>query len=430
MFRFYKYIKPNWYFATKVKSAASPVYFPNYDELPNYWKQQIVLDKNYSDSESSLWDAAWQAFNLGFISTDQQAIPALSDHSHALRDEYRFILKYFGLKWGLFTLFFRSLSSKNPIIEWYSFWVTIFNYPRRLTWKILPNRIDHHHKRRHHKLSVVMATRDRPNHINILLKQLCNQANYIDEVIVVDQSSKYNPYSQGQYDFKLRVLYQPKLGQWTARNAGIRAAKGDWILLCDDDIKPSAHWLQAHIQTMRQWNADISTGALFNESPDLSKYQPYKYSEQFCGNTLVKKSIFEKIGLFDTTFDLARGGDAEFGLRAYQAGLKNIWSRDAYVIDLKASQGGLRAAGNWSAYRPTSLLKLRPLPSILYFYFSCFSLERAVITYFIHVPMSFFVSKKYPKIGKVTSLAIFFMGLPIWTCLAIISFFKAKRMIQ
>jgi GT2 family glycosyltransferase len=81
---------------------------------------------------------------------------------------------------------------------------------------------------------------------------------------------------------------------------------------------------------------------------------------------MIKRDVFNKIGLFDRQFEKQRMGDGEFGLRAYLNGLKNISNPKSKRIHLKVSEGGLRQMGSWDAWRPKNLFSPRPIPSVLY----------------------------------------------------------------
>ena len=86
------------------------------------------------------------------------------------------------------------------------------------------------------------------------------------------------------------------------------------------------------------------------------------------GNVLVKKEVFQNIGMFDTKFEKQRMGDGEYGLRAYLAGYRNISNPNAKRIHLKIGQGGLRQMGSWDGWRPKKFFGPRPVPSILYLF--------------------------------------------------------------
>ena len=74
------------------------------------------------------------------------------------------------------------------------------------------------------------------------------------EVIVVDQSNKCDDRKEIAFkEFKgnLRVIRTSSKGRSVAKNVGMREAKGDIILFCDDDIVPRDDFLQVHLRNHR-----------------------------------------------------------------------------------------------------------------------------------------------------------------------------------
>src|SRR5438067_13338098 len=90
-------------------------------------------------------------------------------------------------------------------------------------------------------VSVVVATRDRPQRLRALLDSLAAQDGPPFELIVVDDASGEPVAAEG-----VRVIRMPAhSGPGPARNAGWRATGGDLIAFMDDDCTARPRWLDA-----------------------------------------------------------------------------------------------------------------------------------------------------------------------------------------
>ncbi len=110
-------------------------------------------------------------------------------------------------------------------------------------------------------ISVVVATRDRPQKLNHLLEAL--EAQTLDrgrfEIIVVDDGSK-PPVSLR--DGRLVLLREAGVERCRARNAGAAAASGELLLFLDDDMVPAPGCLAAHCEAHRNWPQCVVIGAV------------------------------------------------------------------------------------------------------------------------------------------------------------------------
>lgn len=96
------------------------------------------------------------------------------------------------------------------------------------------------------RVSVVVATRDRPESLDQCLGSLQASEHDSFEVIVVDQSGDdASALVVGRLnDPRIRHMRQPGSGASRARNAGIAAARGAIIAFTDDDCSVPSQWLR------------------------------------------------------------------------------------------------------------------------------------------------------------------------------------------
>jgi glycosyltransferase involved in cell wall biosynthesis len=102
------------------------------------------------------------------------------------------------------------------------------------------------------RISVVVRSYNRLGALAELLEALLGQDHDSFEVVVVDQSTQRPPDELAEVerlaaDPRVRLLRFPPLGGPGARNAGVRAARGELLVFIDDDDLPgSTDWLRRH----------------------------------------------------------------------------------------------------------------------------------------------------------------------------------------
>ncbi len=222
-------------------------------------------------------------------------------------------------------------------------------------------------------ITVVLPTLGRYELLRPVLTQLRKQTIPARQVVVVDQNdphlrdrSLYDEFA----DIGLEVVFQDERGQWISRNEAVRRARGEWIAFIDDDSEIAEDFLEQHLEGLRRYDADLSTGASLAiiGAPVPDNYAFFRVADQWdSGNGMCHRSLFERFGLFDQQFDRQRRGDAEFGLRVQLGGGVVIHNPDAIRIHLKAQEGGLRTFGSLDGFRHRDRTSPLPLPSMVYY---------------------------------------------------------------
>jgi hypothetical protein len=116
--------------------------------------------------------------------------------------------------------------------------------------------------------------------------------------------------------------------------------------------------------------------------------------------------------LFDRQFEKQRGGDGEFGLRAYLAGFNLVSNPNACCEDVKAPSGGLRQMGSWDGWRPKNFFAPRPVPSVLYLTRKYFGNRAAIYAIIMSVfpsviPYRFKRNRKIMALGSILAVFLF-----------------------
>lgn len=165
------------------------------------------------------------------------------------------------------------------------------------------------------------------------------------EVVIADNGSTDDlSGAVARYSDRLSISVVPataRRGVSHARNAGCRAAQGDYIAICDADDVVSPGWLEAFVAASP--TADLLGGSLELErlndpkavrwrdihprSLNVSlRFLPFP---QGC-NVALWRRVFETTGGWDEDL-LAGGDDADFAWRAQLAGLSLVMVEDALV---------------------------------------------------------------------------------------------------
>ena len=140
---------------------------------------------------------------------------------------------------------------------------------------------------------------------------------------------------------ELVVLEEQRPGKSNAVNCALCVARGDLLMLLDDDVSVDPQWLVKHIEAYKQTEfaaiqGRILAGKDFEGRPaDPSRLREYNiplsgYGEQVTTiqgltgtNMSFKRGVFERVGLFDLRLGPGASGfseDTEFSMRIRKAG--------------------------------------------------------------------------------------------------------------
>lgn len=421
LFSFLKYLQPTHYFQQKTKAGTS--IFPNADELPADIINQLQRDTQYLSEEAKAYDLSWQAIQFGYIGT----IETYSSFSKLpLKDNYRFIRKNFHSAWVFFVFLLRLLSFYNPFKECKAWWSTRnVNQLKESDNSIVYKDWDSFSSQiidAKPLVSVIIPTLNRYDYLKAVLKDLEAQDYSNFEVIVVDQSDDFNRAFYDNFNLNFQVINQKEKALWLARNIAIKASKGEWIALSEDDVRINPDWIRMHLKCLDFFNAKISAGVFYPEGQQIPKSRSFfAVASQFAtGNAMLHKTVFKAVGLFDRQFEKQRMGDGEFGMRLYLEGLKSISNPLASCVDVKAGTGGLREMGSWDAFRPSNFFSPRPIPSVLYYFRKYYGNTSARLTLLRTVPISIFPyqfkkNKPLLLIGLIVTILILpIVGFQVW----------------
>lgn len=233
------------------------------------------------------------------------------------------------------------------------------------------------------KVSVIICTRNRAQSIIQCLASIdvaARAASLTDaEIVVIDNASDDDTQSVVQNcaagsSIPVRLEYEPRLGLSIARNRGLRNARGDVLVLTDDDCRLSEDYF---IELLRLYATDtdqalrggrvelgntldlpltIKTDIVrkqWHYSNDSARYE--NLGNCFLGcNLFMSRTVYERLGPIDERFGaggrIPAAEDTEYIFRAYAAGIKLEYVPDIVAFHYHGRKTISDARGLWQNY--------------------------------------------------------------------------------
>jgi GT2 family glycosyltransferase len=225
------------------------------------------------------------------------------------------------------------------------------------------------------------------------------------EIIIVDNGSHDGSveFIKTNYPQVELIQFEHNTGFSVAVNAGIRASRGEYISLLNNDTVCEPNWLSELIAALKK-HPEIGSvgckmlayddrtlldgagdgyrrgglpGRIGHREKDSGQFNEPRYILGACGGAAVyRRCLFEDIGLFDEDY-FAYLEDVDLGLRAQSAGFKCLYVPSAVMYHLGCGTTGsgyhpmvvkLSSQNNWNTIVkniPAPLL-VKFLPQILY----------------------------------------------------------------
>lgn len=200
-----------------------------------------------------------------------------------------------------------------------------------------------------------------------VLKQLRQQTQSIDRIIVVDNGSTDDSALLARRLGAETIELGRNTGFSRAVNCGIRSAGAGWIAVINNDVWPESDWLAKLIERAESANVWFATGKILNATkrdqidgtfdavcrggcawrcgtgrPDSPLWNQVR---EICfapfTAAIFRWELFQEIGFLDETFE-SYLEDIDFGLRCASAGLRGVYEPKAV-----AYHQGSATLGRW-----------------------------------------------------------------------------------
>ena len=213
-------------------------------------------------------------------------------------------------------------------------------------------------------ISVLVSTRDRPEHVVDCVRSILASPASDFEVIVVDQSSAANLDAASAAvgpDPRLRWIPTRTKGLSVSRNIGIAQARAPIIAFTDDDCRIGPTWLPA---IKHAFESDAQLALLFGTVSLRPEDRAVGYAAEFepslrrhfqgrfpdirtqwgvGANMAIRRTVFARVGDFDPLLGagapLLAGEDTDLTIRALAAGFKLEHVPEIGVLHLGIRRG-------------------------------------------------------------------------------------------
>lgn len=246
------------------------------------------------------------------------------------------------------------------------------------------------------RISVIIVNWNRCADLRRLLTDLGSQTQPADEIIVVDNGSTDGSPDTVERDFpKIRLISLHKnMGASFGRNVGIVAAKTELIAILDNDLRIlDRHFLAKVRQSAVQhldcgvisfhqvlgiWSpppaefqgrvmslAELACMAEAGQSP--VPVQAFYYWLFWVGACVIRRDVFDTVGLFDDTFDYG-GEEWDFAYRCHAVRIRLLRDTGLWVVHTHSPQMRSKSARN-PILKNMVIAQARymPLPDLLLF---------------------------------------------------------------
>lgn len=208
--------------------------------------------------------------------------------------------------------------------------------------------------KRDYKVSVIIATYNRSKSVERMLNALSVQnfpAEDYEVIVSIDGSEDGTREMVNSYksNYNLHTIWHPNSGRASACNRGIRDARGEVIIILDDDMEPSRDFIRAHY-TAHQCSMKLGViGAVpiivdQSSSPVVS-YVASKFNSHlkkistpgyriqirdfYSGNFSIRREDMLEVGIFNEEFRIYGNEDVELAHRLLKSGIKIVYDPHA-----------------------------------------------------------------------------------------------------
>jgi len=145
------------------------------------------------------------------------------------------------------------------------------------------------------------------------------------------------------------VVSPSNLGVIGGRNMGLKIikeirSKSDYVMLLDNDQYVQEGWLKQHMEVMEEgeydfigveaWKCNHRFLPVVKLDTQINRAIHNVFNYVGCGGTMMKKEVFEKVGLLDDIFNPCYFEDPDYNMRVFNEGFKIGWNIKARIVHM------------------------------------------------------------------------------------------------
>jgi O-antigen biosynthesis protein len=202
------------------------------------------------------------------------------------------------------------------------------------------------------KISVIVTNWNGLSLLQKNLPQIIEMSPEAQEIIIADDCSenddsvKYLKTLQKKYS-KLRLIANKKnLGFGKTSNNAVFKSTGDLVVLLNNDIYPHKDYIKNSLyhfsdknvfgvgfaeEGHENWARIFWKNGYLQHEPGLSNQKTHISGWVSGGSSIIKKSLFEKLGGFDAVYQPFYSEDLDLGFRAWKSGYTLLWEPKSIV---------------------------------------------------------------------------------------------------
>jgi GT2 family glycosyltransferase len=202
------------------------------------------------------------------------------------------------------------------------------------------------------KISVIVTNWNGIESLKKNLEVIIKNSPEAQEIILADDASeddsvKYAKILQEKYP-KLKIISHKKnLGFGANTNDAVNKSSGDLIVLLNNDIYPYSGYIKSSLKHFNDsnvfgvgfaekghenWARFMWKGGYLQHEPGLTGLNKTHISGWVSGgSSIVRKSLFQKLGGFDPIYHPFYSEDLDIGYRAWKSGYSLLWEPKSIV---------------------------------------------------------------------------------------------------